>query len=80
MNQAALKALSTTEYWESRYEKEQATSQAEGDNDEDYEWFKTYSKLKPFLDKYLPSPAERPNILHLGCGTSVCLHCRKCGE
>lgn len=72
MNQAAQKELSTAEYWETRYAKEQETSQEPSQEDEDYEWFKTYAKLKPFLDKHLAGAAVRPKILHLGCGTSVC--------
>lgn len=71
MNQAAQKELSVAEYWEARYAKEQDASQTSGGNDEDYEWFKTYAKLKPFLERHLPVTASSPRILHLGCGTSV---------
>lgn len=71
MNQAAQKELSRAEYWEQRYAKEQDASQQAAGSDEDYEWFKTYAKLKPFLDKHLPSTSSSPRILHLGCGTSV---------
>lgn len=71
MNQAAQKELSRAEYWEQRYAEEQNATQQAASSDEDYEWFKTYAKLKPFLDKHLPSTTFNPKILHLGCGTSV---------
>lgn len=71
MNQAAQRELSTADYWEKRYAKEQDASEQAAGNDEDYEWFKTYAKLKPFLDKHLPNTTSNPRILHLGCGTSV---------
>lgn len=69
MNDEAQKELSRAEYWEKRYATIEDSNAAAG---EDYEWFKTYDKLRPFLEKHLPSAASDTKVLHLGCGTSVC--------
>ena len=69
MNSAAQKELATVAYWDKRYSDERS---GVGDkNGEDYEWFKTYEKLKPFFSKHLPPAESSPRILQLGCGTSV---------
>ena len=61
------KALATPEFWNSRY------NQADGENPT-HEWFRSFSALKPFLQKHLfeqRSPETRPRIVHLGSGDSV---------
>lgn len=69
MNQAAQKELSYKEYWDQRYLKE---NEQQSEKDEaNYEWFKTFEKLRPFLVRHLPNVSSNPRILHLGCGTSV---------
>ena len=71
MNNASQKELATAEYWEKRYA-EDSDAKADGAHEADnYEWFKTYDKLKPFLHKHLLPASSNPRILHLGCGTSV---------
>jgi hypothetical protein len=70
MNSAAQKELAFADYWNKRYADDRA-GKADEDGD-DYEWFKTYEKLKPFLSKHLPPVQHTPKILQLGCGTSVC--------
>ena len=71
MNNASQKELATAEYWEKRYA-DNSDTKADGTHEVDnYEWFKTYDKLKPFLHKHLPPAFSKPRILHLGCGTSV---------
>jgi len=76
MNTAQLKELSTTSYWDTRYQSEQEGqeakqgSQKDGDEKE-YEWFRTFEQIKPFLEKHLPPPSPDVKILQLGCGTSV---------
>lgn len=69
MNTASQRELTTVEYWDKRYKVEK--SGVKLDDDEDYEWFKTYEKLRPFFAKHLPSVESSPRILQLGCGTSV---------
>lgn len=70
MNDEAQKELSKVEYWENRYAAEETPDNG---STEEYEWFKKYSSLKPFLDANLPGPETNPRVLHLGCGTSVCI-------
>lgn len=70
MNQAAQKELSRKEYWDERYINESNLNQPDEAN---YEWFKTFEQLRPFLQNHLPSPSSEPRILHCGCGTSVSL-------
>ncbi|MCJ1320338.1 hypothetical protein MMC15_005676 [Xylographa vitiligo] len=57
--------LGFPDYWNRRYanvaESEQAT----------HEWFRTFDKLRLFLEKELPSASSEPRILHLGCGDST---------
>ena len=55
-----LQELGFSEYWDRIY-----------DGAEGHEWFKTFSQLKTFLEKELPSASLGPDILHLGCGDSV---------
>ena len=69
MNSAAQKELATVEYWDKRYNDERSGNY--NDDAEDYEWFKTYEKLKPFFSRHLPPTDSSPRILQLGCGTSV---------
>lgn len=54
------------EYWNDRYEEEKKAVQDE----ESYEWLRTFVKLRPFLEQHLPSTSTQPRLLHLGCGTS----------
>ena len=69
MNSAAQKELATSEYWDSRYANEKsAKPEAEG---EEYEWFRTFEKLRPFFERHLPAVDDAPKILQLGCGKSV---------
>ena len=71
MNREDLKELSYAHYWDERYTKER-TEPHEDDSDS-YEWFRTFAKLRPFLEKHLPKPLDLtfPRILHLGNGTST---------
>ena len=67
-----LEELAFPKYWDDRYSKPDA--------EESFEWFKSFDKLKGFLETWLPKPEEDgmwPLILHLGCGNSVSLasHC-----
>lgn len=75
MNTAQLKELSTTSYWDTRYTTEQRQhedKQAAGDTEEpEYEWFRTFEQVRPFLKKHLPPASSGVRILQLGCGTSV---------
>lgn len=68
MNLESQKELSKAEYWEQRYKTEESLEDGKPD---EYEWFKTYTSLKPFLTKHMTEPQSNPRILHLGCGTSV---------
>lgn len=64
-----LEELAFPKYWDDRYSKPDA--------EQSFEWFKSYDKLKTFMEKWLPRPEEDgmwPLILHLGCGNSVRLH------
>ena len=54
------------EYWNDRYKEEKTPTEDE----ESYEWFRTFEKLRPFLEENLPSTSGQPRVLHLGCGTS----------
>lgn len=69
MNEAAQKELSRKEYWDDRYAEERGKQEHSGQAN--YEWFKTFEKLRPFLSKHLPDTSCQPRLLHLGCGTSV---------
>jgi hypothetical protein len=69
MNSAEQKELASADYWDRRYSDGKL---GEDDADEEeYEWFKTFDKLRPFLLKHLPRPEDAPKILQLGCGKSV---------
>lgn len=42
----------------------------------DYDWFRSFSAIRPFLSTHLPPPSPSsappgPSILHLGCGNST---------
>jgi hypothetical protein len=64
----ALVELAHPEYWNNRY-----ASKRTGDEDDSYEWFRDFEKLRSFLIKHLPPPSDECHILHLGCGSSVIL-------
>jgi len=72
--EAELKELSFPEFWDSRYASEQKPSSAEDGTAviDSFEWFRDFSKLRFFFEKSLPKVEDRPLILHLGCGNSVC--------
>ena len=55
------KELGFPEYWNNRYH---------GGAEASHEWFRTFEKLQPFLERRLPKPSLKPRILHLGCGDS----------
>ena len=60
MNNASQKELATAEYWEKRYA-DDSGGKADGAHGVDnYEWFKTYDKLKPFLHKHLSASLFKP--------------------
>ena len=69
MNNDAQKELAFAEYWDKRYKGDLKTDEEE--DEEQYEWFKTFDKLRPFLVKHLPPGSEHPRVLQLGCGTST---------
>lgn len=81
MNTAQLKELSTTSYWDTRYTVEQQQQRdkdkgsldnaEQGQEEREYEWFRTFDQIKPFLEKHLPPTSSSVRILQLGCGTSV---------
>ncbi|CDS13917.1 hypothetical protein LRAMOSA06090 [Lichtheimia ramosa] len=54
-------AYKTQAYWEDRYKNEDAETT--------FDWFKTYSDLKPLLDEQIKS--KDASILMLGCGNST---------
>lgn len=64
-------ALGHSEFWDERYKK------AEGDKPT-HEWFRAFSELEPFFDKYLfkerGEDGKKGKILHLGSGDSVGSH------
>lgn len=66
MGESSLKELTTVTYWDDRYEAGRNGVQDE----ESYEWFRTFEQLRPFLESNLPAVSASPKILHLGCGTS----------
>ena len=65
-----LEELAHPQYWDNRYSHNVETT---------YEWFRSYSTLKPFFEKHLPpTPSQsnsqnspKPLMLHLGCGNSA---------
>ena len=71
MNEEAQKELSRKEYWDKRYAEEHEQKKDDTSSSANYEWFKTFEKLQPFLAKHLPNVSRQPRVLHLGCGTSV---------
>ena len=63
-------ALSHPEYWDERY------SKADGEAPT-HEWFRSFGDLEEFFQKVLfqsagRTPDDKPLILHLGSGDSVC--------
>jgi EEF1A lysine methyltransferase 4 len=69
MNSEAQKELASAKYWDKRYAEEK--TEHNGDDKGEYEWFRTYEKLRPFFAKHLPPSRAESKILQLGCGTSV---------
>lgn len=65
MDTKSIKELGFPEYWNRRYENASKCENAT------HEWFRSFEKLRPFLEKELPDPKLGPRILHLGCGDSV---------
>lgn len=62
MVKESLEELAHPEYWDKRY----------SSNDEDkYDWLRTFGTIRPLLDKHLPDASSSPKILQLGCGNSV---------
>ncbi|MCJ1393027.1 hypothetical protein MMC18_005899 [Xylographa bjoerkii] len=57
--------LGLSDYWNKRY------GQGTESEETTHEWFRTFEKLRPFLEKELPSASSEPRILHLGCGDST---------
>lgn len=68
MNSKAQKELAFVDFWDDRYAKQDGLPTVA---DEDYEWFRTFAKLRPFLERHLPSTSTDLRIIQLGCGTSV---------
>ncbi|KAI9478403.1 MAG: S-adenosyl-L-methionine-dependent methyltransferase [Benjaminiella poitrasii] len=54
-------AYKTKQYWEERYQKEDLTTT--------FDWFKTYTELKPLISEAIPNKESK--ILMLGCGNST---------
>ncbi|CAO3608709.1 unnamed protein product [Cunninghamella blakesleeana] len=54
-------AYKTKAYWEERYKNEDANTT--------FDWFKTYSELKPLLSQHIKD--KNASILMLGCGNST---------
>lgn len=71
MNSKAQKELAFANFWDDRYTKQDHKADPATVGNEDYEWFRTYAKLRPFLERHLPSSSTNPRIVQLGCGTSV---------
>ena len=65
MDARSSKELGFPEYWNRRYQS------ISSDGESSHEWFRTFDKLRPFLERKLPNSSLRPRILHLGCGDSV---------
>ncbi|MCJ1421107.1 hypothetical protein MMC32_007469 [Xylographa parallela] len=65
MDPNSTKELGFPDYWNNRY-----NQGAESDH-ATHEWFRTFEKLRPFLEKELPRASSEPRILHLGCGDST---------
>jgi EEF1A lysine methyltransferase 4 len=67
MEETEAKRLAHSEYWDERYAEV-------GPDKQVHEWFRSFSDLEPFLDRYLFQvriPETAPRILHLGSGDSV---------
>jgi len=64
MGDRSLRELGFPDYWNKRYE---TGLEVDGGT---HEWFRTFDKLRPFLEKTRPKPSAQPRILHLGCGDS----------
>lgn len=54
--------FSQKSYWEARYS-------STDPNEQDFDWFKTYTDLQPLFDQLIPDRSSR--ILMLGCGNST---------
>ena len=67
MSEADSRRLAQPDYWDKRYAET-------GPENQLHEWFRSFDKLVPFLDRRLfrvRSPETAPMILHLGSGDSV---------
>ncbi|MCJ1451622.1 hypothetical protein MMC28_001962 [Mycoblastus sanguinarius] len=65
MDIKSIKELGFPEYWNRRYEN---ALESEGAT---HEWFQSFEKLRPYLERELPDPNSNPRMLHLGCGDST---------
>lgn len=65
MDASSSKELGLPEYWNRCYESNSTGGKSS------HEWFRTFEKLRPFLETKLPPSSLEPRILHLGCGDSV---------
>jgi len=75
-SESELRELSQPAFWDNRYATASQTNDAEDPDAEStiesFEWFRSFSKIRPFLEKWLPKSSGSELILHLGCGNSVC--------
>jgi hypothetical protein len=75
-SESELKEISQPTFWDNRYATSSQINDADNPNAEptieSFEWFRSFSKIKHFLEKWLPKPGGSELILHLGCGNSVC--------
>jgi hypothetical protein len=74
-SESELKELSQPIFWDNRYATSSQISDAENPDAEptieSFEWFRSFSKIRSFLEKWLPKPGGSELVLHLGCGNSV---------
>jgi EEF1A lysine methyltransferase 4 len=61
--------LCHVKYWNDRYEAERSRVEEEG-KQERYECYRTFEKLRPFLERNISPTSDSPRILQLGYGTS----------
>lgn len=57
-------------------EEEDGTTASQSDTEGElgsFEWFRTFEQIQGFLEEVMPPPEDQPDILHLGCGNSVCM-------
>ena len=77
-SESELKELAEPTFWDNRYASSEQITNADDPKAEptieSFEWFRSFSKVRLFLDKWLPKPGGDEVILHLGCGNSVRFH------